>query len=170
LKNVVLQRTKDGYFVGANFPVDPKLTREETDFDVNDKARSENARRARWLELMEEYKGRIDVPAGQKFLSDHHDAYTGQVQPSERTLCGHIDLSPRGMGTWQGPFAPAGAVQNKVADAASAEKMSMTPALGHACGMHFKAHQHLARHPQFEYTREILKDMPARGWVKFAAK
>ena len=30
LKNVNLERTKDGYFVGANFPKDPKLTKEET--------------------------------------------------------------------------------------------------------------------------------------------
>src|SRR5207237_3405037 len=32
LKNVVLQRTKDGFFVGSNFPIDPKLIKEETDF------------------------------------------------------------------------------------------------------------------------------------------
>ena len=36
LKNVILQRTKDGYFVGSNFPVDPKLMKEETEFDTND--------------------------------------------------------------------------------------------------------------------------------------
>ena len=39
------------------------------------------------------------------------------------------------MGTWQAPYAPAGAVQNKVTDAAGAEKMSLTAALGHACGI-----------------------------------
>src|SRR5206468_1845619 len=33
LKNVNLKRTKDGYFAGANFPIDPKLAAEETDFD-----------------------------------------------------------------------------------------------------------------------------------------
>ena len=31
-KNVVLQRTKDGFFVGSNFPNNPKLIKEETDF------------------------------------------------------------------------------------------------------------------------------------------
>src|ERR1051325_9047460 len=114
LKNVTLQRTKDGYFVGANFPVDPKLIREETDFNPQDKGRSENARHARWLELMEQNKGRIDIAAGEKFLGDHTDTFTGKVEPSERTLCGHIELSPRGMGSWQGAYAPAGAVQNKI--------------------------------------------------------
>ena len=44
LKNVTLQRTRDGFFVGSNFPVDPKLIKEETDFDPNDKSDSENAR------------------------------------------------------------------------------------------------------------------------------
>ena len=34
LKNHSVERTKDGYFVGSNFPVDPKLIREETKFDV----------------------------------------------------------------------------------------------------------------------------------------
>ena len=42
--------------------------------------------------------------------------------------------------------APAGAVQNKVADSASAEKMSLTALLGHACGRNFKAAEHLAKH------------------------
>ena len=66
-----------------------------------------------------------------------------KVEPSERTLCGHIDLSPRGMADWLEPYAPAGAVQNKVTDAALAEKMSMTAALGHACGRDFHAAPHL---------------------------
>jgi hypothetical protein len=170
LKNVILQRTRDGFFVGSNFPADPKLTREETDFDVNDKSKSENARRARWLSLMEEHKGKIDVAAGQKFLGDHHDAFTGNEDPSERTLCGHIEVSPRGMGTWQAPFAAAGAVQNKVTDGAGAEKMSMTAAMGHACGRGFQARRHLEKYPQFAYLRDILKDLPARGWARFTAR
>ena len=32
LKNVNLKRTRDGYFVGANFPIDPELAAEETRF------------------------------------------------------------------------------------------------------------------------------------------
>ena len=169
LKNVVLQRTRDGYFVGSNFPNDPKLIKEETDFDVNDKSKSENARHARWLTLMEQYKGKIDVAAGQKFLADHYDSFERKADPSERSLCGHIDLSPRGMGTWQAPYAPAGAVQNKVTDAAGADKMSMTAALGHACGLRFKAADHLARHPEFAWYQPVLHDMNARGWARFTA-
>jgi hypothetical protein len=170
LKNVVLQRTKDGFFVGSNFPNDPKLLREETDFDEKDKSRSENARHARWLALMERNKGRIDGAAAAKFLGDHFDSFAGKAEASERTLCGHIELSPRGMGTWQAPYAPAGAVQNKVADSASAEKMSLTALLGHACGRDFKAAEHLAKHPEFSWQQDILRDMNSRGWTKFTAK
>src|ERR1039458_3463065 len=36
LKDHQVWRTKDGYFVGSNFPSDPKLTKEETKFDPRD--------------------------------------------------------------------------------------------------------------------------------------
>ncbi len=36
LKYVTLERTRDGYFVGSNFPINPKLIAEETDFPIND--------------------------------------------------------------------------------------------------------------------------------------
>jgi len=170
LKNVTLQRSKDGFFVGSNFPINPKMIKEETDFDVNDRGRSENARHVRWLDLMAENKGKIDVAAGQKFLADHFDSFEGKVNPSERTLDGHIEFSSRGMGTWQAPYAPAGAVQNKVTDAAGAEKMSLTAALGHACGTNFKAAEHLKKHPEFAWFQPILKDMDGRGWTRFTAR
>ena len=114
--------------------------------------------------------GHTFVGLGQKFLSDHFDSYEGKPGASERTLCGHIDLSPRGMGTWQAPHAPAGTVQNKITDAAGAEKLSMSAALGHACGMNFKAPEHLAKYPEFAWMKDILRDMPARGWTKLTAK
>ncbi len=53
LKNVTLRRTKDGYFVGTNFPVNEKLIREETNFDTSNMSESSNARRVRATELIE---------------------------------------------------------------------------------------------------------------------
>jgi len=143
LKNVALQRTMDGYFVGSNFPNDPKLIREETDFDPKDRSRSENARHERWVALMERDKGKIDAAAAQKYLGDHFDSFSGKLDYNERTLCGHIDLSPRGAKPWEPPFGPAGATQAKVTDATMAEAMSLSAAMGHACGIGFKAAQHL---------------------------
>ena len=169
LKHVNLQRTKDGYFVGSNYPIDPALAREETSFDLTDMSQSPNARRVRWHQLIEENKGRIDVAAAQRFLADHFDTFEKQDNPNERSIDGHIDLSPRGSQPWQPPFGIAGAVQNKAADAAMAEKMSLTAALGHACGRDFKAARHLKEHPEFGWQKSILRDMQAQPWTTFTA-
>jgi len=169
LKNVTLQRKTDGYFVSSNFPIDPKLTREETDFDVNNPALSANARHVRWEQLMAENKGKIDLAAAERFESDHYDSYTKQEQPSERTLCGHVDLSPRGMGDWQPPYGIAGTVQNKATTSAMAEKMELVAAAGHACGMDFKAAPHLQAHPAFNWEKDVLRDMDSQPWTEFEA-
>src|SRR5208282_3687273 len=84
LKNVTLKRSKDGYFVGSNFPENEKLAADETEFDVKDMGQSANARRVRWEQLMAENKGKIDVAAGQRFLADHYDTYTKKEEADER--------------------------------------------------------------------------------------
>ena len=170
LKNVTLLRTKDGYFVGSNFPNNAKLIAEETDFNPQDRSKSENARHERWISLMEQHKGKIDIAAAQKFLGDHYDSFAAKADYNERTLCGHIESSPRGMGAWQPPYAPAGAVQNKVTDSTSAEQMTLHALLGHACGRDFKAAAHLAKHTEFAWQRDSLRDMPSRPWTRFAAR
>ena len=169
LKNVTLERKTDGYFVGSNFPINEKLAREETTFKSGDPSISANARHVRWEQLMAENKGQIDLAAAEHFESDHYDAYAKQNQPSERTLCGHIDLSPRGMGEWQLPYAPAGTVQNKATTAAMAEKMQLVAAAGHACGIDFKAQRHLAAHPEFDWQKDLLHDMDSQPWTEFEA-
>jgi len=169
LKNVNLRRTKDGYFCGANFPVDEKLIREETDFDVGDAGSSSSARKARWEQLMAQYKGKISVESGKHFLADHYDTYAKTEEPSERTLCGHIELSPRGLGGWMPAFAPAGAGQSKVADARMVGELTFEAAAGHACGTDFKAAEHLEKYPQFQWQQGQLGDMPSRPWTKLKA-
>jgi hypothetical protein len=170
LKNVTLDRTRDGFFVGSNFPIDKKLASEETDFDLNDAGDSANARHVRWLQLMKTNKGQIDAAAAQRFLADHFDAVENKIDPDEHTLCGHIDLSPRGDLPWAGPYAPVGAVQSKVSDAAMAEAMTLRASLGHSCGIGFKAAGHLRKHTEFAWQRGILRDMPSRAWTTFGAQ
>lgn len=170
LKNVTLERSRDGYFVGANFPVLPKLAAEETDFAVKDMSVSANARRVRWEQLMAEQKGRIDIASGKAFLADHYDSFDKKANaPSERTLCGHIDLSPRGLKPWQEEFGPAGAVQNKITTADMARRMEMEAAIGHSCGIGFRAGAFLAKHARFQWMKPLLKDLPSHPWTKFAA-
>jgi hypothetical protein len=166
LKNVELKRTKDGYFASANYPINPKLLKEETTFNAADAGLSSNARRVRWDQLMGENKGRIDSTLARRFLADHYDVVAKKTQASERTLCGHIDLSVRGMGDWKAPYDPAGAVQNKVADAAMVSKMTFLAAAGHACGLSFKAKVHLEKYPQFAWQSPLLRDMDAHKWTR----
>lgn len=171
LKNVLLERTKDGWYSGSNYPKNPKLLAEETEnFDINDLGLSANARRVRWQQLLEANRGKIDVKAGQRFLSDHYDSFDKAESPSERSLCGHIDRSPRGVKNWQDPWAPAGAVQNKVADAAMAERMTLSASMGHACGIDFRAAQHLKERPEFGHLRGMLRDLPSQPWTEFHAR
>jgi hypothetical protein len=171
LKNVTLERTSDGCYVGANFPVNPKLASEETSFRVGDLDESRNVRRWRWEQLMAEFKGTIDTAAGRRFMADHYDAYQKNANaPSERTLCGHVDLSPRGSKPWQEAFGPAGTVQAKVADAAMVQGMEMWAAMGHPCGLDFVAREFLQRHPGYGWQRELLRDLPSRPWTRFSAR
>jgi len=168
LKIVTLLRKTDGYFVGSNFPSNPKLVQEETDFNMQDMGESANARHLRWEQLMAEYRGKIDVAAAQHFLADHFDTFQKKEEANERTLCGHVDLSLRGLPPWEPPYGPAGAVQNKIADASLAERMSFTAAAGHACGIKFKAPEHLRKHPEFSWEKPLLRDLDAGPWTTFS--
>jgi hypothetical protein len=170
LKNVTLERKTDGYFVGSNFPINPKLTKEETTFAPNDLSVSGNARHKRWEQLMKENKGNIDVAMAQVFLADHVDSFTGKSEPSERTLCGHVEDSSRGMGAWQPSYGTAGAAQNKATDAAMAAKMEFTAAAGHACGKDFIAMKHLEDHPALAWEKPELRDMKAYPWTTVKAE
>jgi hypothetical protein len=171
LRNVTLERTRDGYFVGTNFPVSPKLATEETSFKLADPGLSANARRVRAEQLMKQNEGRVDLAAAKAYLSDHYDAHERKADaPSERTLCGHVDLSPRGMGDWFGPYGPAGTVQAKAADAAMAKRMSFEAAMGHPCGLDFRAAAHLAKHPEHAWTKPLLRDLVAQPWTAFTAE
>lgn len=170
LKNVTLERKTDGYFVGSNFPINPKLLAEETTFAANDMGSSANARHVRWEQLMKKNKGRIDVAMAEAFLADHVDSFTGTTAPSERTLCGHVEASERGVTDWQPPYGTAGAAQNKVTDAAMAARMSFMAAAGHACGTDFIAAQHLKAHPTLAWEAPQLRDMKAFGWTELKAR
>jgi len=170
LKNVTLERTKDGYFAGTNFPVNPKLAAEATKFKLDDPSLSANARRVRAEEILGASGGKVDVALAKRYLSDHHDSYEKKDDaPSERSLCGHVDLSPRGMGDWFGAWGPAGTVQSKVADAAMAKRMSLEAAMGHPCGTDYRALPHLARTPAYAWTKPLMRDLVAFPWTLFEA-
>jgi hypothetical protein len=170
LRNVTLERTRDGSFVGANFPVNPKLAAEETKFKVDDPSLSANARRVRAQEILKANEGKVDVALAKRYLSDHYDAYEKKDDaPSERTLCGHVDLSSRGMGDWFGAWGPAGTVQSKVADAAMVGRMALEAAMGHPCGRTWQAGPHLEQHADYAWARPLMRDLVAGPWTLFEA-
>jgi hypothetical protein len=70
---------------------------------------------------------------------------------------------------WQPPYGIAGAVINKASDSAMAEKLTLAAAAGHACGIHFKAAQHLKKHPEFAWQKDYLRDMNSHPWATFSA-
>lgn len=171
LKNTPLWRTKNGYFVSSNFPRDPELIKEETTgFDPKNMSSSPNARRVRWLQLMKQYKGRIDVPLAEKFLSDHEDSYLRVKKADQRSLCGHVDVAKEGVPVWGwAPYYPGGAVQGKATDSDMAAKMSFIARAGHPCGQNFYVKPFLKAHPEYAWQAPILKDMIAGPWTVFRA-
>jgi Phospholipase B len=169
LKAYKVWRTKDGAFAGSNWARDPKVLKlDAPEFDPNDKSSSPNARRARWEELISENKGKIDVALAQKMLGDHFDSYEKKEDPDERTLCGHVDASPRGVSQWEwGPYFPGGAVQGKATDSEMTKEMSFIARAGHPCGENFLAKPFLAAHPEYDWQAPYLRDMKAGPWTEF---
>jgi phospholipase B-like protein len=161
-------RTKDGYYVGANFPSDPELIKQETDFDPNNMSSSPNARHKRWEQLMPGSKGQVDVALGEKFLADHWDTYLEKDDRNFRGLCGHGDQSPTADPAWDDPaFDPMGAVTAQAADSTMARNMSMVARAGHPCGEDFIAATFLKEHPEFDWQKPILPDMKGNPWTGF---
>ena len=170
LKEHSVERTKDGHFVGSNFPVGPALIKAETTFKVNDRQSSPNARRTRWEQLMAEHKGKIDVEVGKAMEADKYDVIEKRDGPTERSLCGTVDVSPRGIPEWDwGKYFPGGTVQAKVVDGRMAGEMRFWAAMGHPCAPDFVAEDFLKQHPDYGWMRGLLKDMKAQPWTEFAA-
>jgi hypothetical protein len=169
LKNHMIRRTSDGYFIGSNFPVDPKLAKEETTFNLKDPSISANARRARWEELMSQQKGNIDAELAKRFESDGFDVVDKKQGPDERSLCGCNELSPRGLSAEWGKYFPAGTVQSKVIDSQMAARMEFWAAGGHQCATDFIAAKFLAAHPEYDWMKGLLRDMKTGPWTEFSS-
>lgn len=170
LQESSVRRSKDGYFVGSNFPVDPKLLKAETKFDPEKSDSSPNARRARWEQLISEHKGRIDVETGKRFETDIYDVIDRATGANDRTLCGCVEVSPRGVPEWDwGPFFPGGTVQAKVLDAAMAGRMEFWARVGHPGAPDFLAEDFVAQHADYAWMKDLLKDLKTGPWSRFAA-
>jgi Phospholipase B len=170
LKEHSVRRTRDGYFVGSNFPVDPKLARLETNFDFNNLQGSPLARKARWEQVVEKAKSTIDVETVKQFEGDTYDSFAKKEGPNERSLCGCVERSPRGIPEWDwGKFFPGGTAQAKTVDGHMAEQMQFWAAMGHPCGNDFIAATFLKEHPEYEWMRDLLGDLRSQPWTMFSS-
>ena len=160
LKNVNFNRTKDGYFAGANYPEDPKLIREEvTWFNPNPAQNGCMARKLRWTTLMAEHKGTIDATKAQAFLADTYNQVTGEKGASGSTLCGRSD--PYG--------ALHGATSARVATTDSVAKMSIWAKYGIPDGSELIAADFFQKFPRQKKPNEpYLRDIKAHPWVSFS--
>ncbi len=171
LRNQRVWRTGDGYFIGSNFASDEKLIAEETTFNPGDKTQSVLVRKARWEQLMEENKGKINAELGREFEADHLDAATGLEAVNSNVLCGHLDEDPKGAPEFSwGSYFPGGAVQGKVTTAALAGEMKLWARMGHPCGRDFIAATFLEKHPEYAWQGKFLKDMISNPWTLFEAR
>jgi phospholipase B-like protein len=168
IRNNIVERTKDGYYVGSNFPVHEKTAKEETSFDLTDPANGSNARHRRWDELMKQHKGKIDINLAKKFEGDHYDVVRKRWVGSANTLCGHVELDERGAGGDWRAFYPGGASNAKATDSKLVGEMSMWASVGHACGEKFNLSVFLKAHPEYEWQRDIAGDLPAGPWALFS--
>ena len=106
----------------------------------------------------------------QQMLGDHVDTFEKKTSADERTLCGHVDTTERGVSIWSwGPFYPGGAVQGKAADSSMAKDMRLVARMGHPCGEDFLAKPYLASRSDYAWQEPYLRDMKAGPWTNFHA-
>ncbi len=173
LKDYKVWRSKDTAIIGSNFPIDAKLIKDETTFDVNNKASSPNARRLRMEKLVAvDYKGKLDDANGKTIEGDTYDALNNKNALNRCVIDGHIENDPIGCKEWnEPPFFPMGAVQGKVTSTELAGKMEMWAHMGHPGGADFLAAPFLKKHPEFFRTQgKYLRDMKAYPWTLFKAE
>ena len=171
LKYHNVERTKNGYFIGFNAPYDPRIRNLEcvnTGFD--DLRRHQGARRVRLADLMDQYKGKLDIKAAQEIIADHYDVYLKKENPCSRTCCSHYELDPREYMSDPSrpkPFQPRGALDGNVCDTTMAKAMSFSLRWGNSCGIPFDKNKFCDEHREWDYLRPYLEDRPQQPWTTF---
>ncbi len=173
LKFYKVDRTKDGYFIGFNAPLDPRIRNLEcTNTGYADIRRHQGARQVRLEELMEQYYSGIDAEIGKVVLGDHYDVYLHKINPCSRTIDAHYELDAREYMSETGrplPFRPRGAVDGKVCDSDMALNFTMWARWGNSSGTPFDASEFLEEHIQWDYLEGYLIDRPTQPWSLFKA-
>jgi len=166
------EKTKNGYFIGFNAPYDPRIRNLEcvnTGFD--DIRRHQGARRVRLEDLMDHWKGHLDVDVAKKIISDHYDVYLNKENPCSRTCCSHYELDAREYMSDPSrpkPFQPRGALDGNICDTTMAKNMSFLLRWGNSCGIPFDKNKFCDENREWAYLRPYLEDRPQQPWTMFS--
>lgn len=173
LKYTNIERKKDGYLIGFNAPLDPRIRNLEcSNSGYAGIRRHQGSRQVRLAQLMDKYEGKIDVKVAQKILADHYDVYLKKNNSCSRTVDGHYELDAREYMCQPGrplPFEPRGTIDGKAADSDMAEDLVFSARWGKSSGMAFDADKFLDEHIQWSHLKGYLKDRPSQPWSVFEA-
>jgi len=171
LKYWDVQTTKNGYYYGCNFAFSPEIRNFEcVNTGYCDIRRHQGARQVRIPELIEKYKGKINVNTAIKIISDHYDVYLNKQNPCSRTICSHYELDAREFMSDPSrpkPFSPRGAIDGVVADANMIKNMSFKSKYGSSCNIPFNATKFCNKHTQWKHLEPYLLDRPIQPWTLF---
>jgi len=167
LKYHHLAKKTNGYFTGSNVASDTKVLRRETGASWDDVRDNSVSRRVRWEQLMKEHYGRIDVALAQRMLADHYDVYLRKEQAGYRTICGHGELDDGSIPGARGAYRPGGAFDGKVVDSDLAKDWRLWAKWGGSCDLGFNAGEFLEAHPQYDWLKGYLPDLPPQPWTVF---
>lgn len=174
LKYYNIAKTKNGYFIGFNAAMDPRIRNLEVkNSGFYDIRRHQGSRRVRLTELMKQYKGKININIAKKIMADHYDVYLKiDNNPCSRTICSHYDLDKReymSQSDRPKPYSPQGAVDGKVCDAKLIKNMSFIARFGNSCGIPFDKNKFCSEHIQYSGFCRYLKDRPRQEWTHFSS-
>jgi len=171
LKYHDVKRTKNGYFYGCNFAFSPEIRNLEcANTGYCDIRRHQGARQVRIPDLIEEYKGKINVENAKLIIADHYDVYLNKINPCSRTICAHYDLDAREYMSDPSrpkPFQARGVVDGAVMDTDSAKKMGFYMRWGNSCGIPFNAKEYCDLNRQWSHLEPYLRDRPTQPWTFF---
>ena len=167
-----VERTKNGYYIGFNAPYDPRIRNLEcVNTGIDDIRRHQGARKVRLADLMDTYKGRINIDVAKDIISDHFDVYLKRENPCSRTCCSHYEMDAREYMSDPSrpkPFQPRGALDGNVCDTTLAKAMSFCLRWGNSCGTPFDKTKFCDEHREWAYLKPYLEDRPQQPWTIFS--
>ena len=169
LKYWDVKKTTNGYFYGCNFAFSPEIRNLEcANTGYCDVRRHQGARQVRIPDLVEKYKGKLNISTAKIIIADHYDVYLNKINPCSRTICSHYELDPREYMSDPSrpkPFTPKGAIDGAVADYDSISKVGFYLKFGSSCNVGFNSHKFCNKHRQWKQLEPYLNDRPSQPWT-----